>query len=64
MRAKDIKKDSITITELLKNKIIEIGNEKAAEITGLKKTDFSAWVHGRRNWSVSKILDVAEKLGL
>lgn len=47
--------------ELIK-KIKQIGIMKSAKICGLKQPDISAFIHGKRKWSVEKKLKIFKKL--
>lgn len=50
------------IESTLREKLYELGPVKASRISGFAYQDLSAWLHGRRKWSVEKMLTVADKL--
>lgn len=52
------------LTEKLRSRVKDMGPVKVAELTGLHKQDISAWLNGKRKWSLEKIIAVAEKLGI
>lgn len=64
MKARKIKLELDRIENDLIARINLLGVNKSATFLKLKQPDISAWIHGRRNWTYNKILDIADKLGL
>jgi len=54
----------VFLKQALFYEIQKIGVNKAVDLSGLKQPDISAWMHGKRRWSWSKILKVADRLNL
>ena len=44
------------------HEIIEWGVSRVVEITGLKQPYISSWMHGHRNMSLEKMVDIYNKL--
>ncbi len=51
------------IEDSLRTVVFIVGSVEIAKATGLKQTDISSWLNGKRKWSYDKILDVSHKLG-
>jgi hypothetical protein len=68
MNSKDINKEIFKLAERLQTEIINQCKERrsvaVAHELGLKYSDVSAWINGKRYWSLEKIISVAGKLGL
>ena len=64
METKEIKYELEELENKLRQKIIDITECNAVNITGILQPDINMFLNKKRKWSYKKILDVAEKLGL
>jgi len=58
-KEKDNKKQ---LAETLYQKIKEVGISNSANKCNVHQTDFSAWMNGRRNWSLEKMARIYKAL--
>jgi hypothetical protein len=64
-------KEIIQFTQIMQSmhkkisaKILELGVTNAAKLLNLHHSDVSAWLHGRRKWSMEKMIKIAGMLGM
>jgi len=62
MKTKELEEEMIHLEKRLKEKIIELGVTKVAELTKEKQPTISQYIHGDRIFSLKKIIKMAKVL--
>lgn len=62
MKPDKLEQGIVQLEEKLKLKIAELGVTKVAEVTGEQAPTLSQYIHGDRNFSYKKVIEMARKL--